>query len=137
MLRHRENHSPANRNRRLKKMCRMYSGRTSWKWQVSIFHWPPRSLGYTHRVEAVALVDGILVVRLELVKGNYVEDGEENQECIADQCYDVGEGRKRERHGYRESEYLGVSCVVVKSSSSYLFTATNGLRTRSTTRECF
>lgn len=55
-------------------------------------------LGQDQGVQTVALVDGILVVRLQFIKGNHVEDAEEDEEGIGDQGDDVGQGGHRERH---------------------------------------
>ncbi len=74
------------------------------------------------RVQAVALVDGVLVVRLQLVEGDdlkgggtgrigerwrdgrlwllpHVKDGEEDEERVDDEGHDVGEGGEGEGHG--------------------------------------
>lgn len=50
-------------------------------------------------VERVALVDGVLVVRLQLVKRDDVPDGEEDEGGGEQQRQHVAERRERERHG--------------------------------------
>lgn len=55
-------------------------------------------LGEDERVEAVALVDRVLVVGLEFVERDDVEDGEEDEESVDDERHDVRKRSERERH---------------------------------------
>lgn len=66
-------------------------------------------LGEDQRVQTVALVDGVLVVRLQFIKGNHVEDAEEDEEGIGDQGDDVGQGGHRERHPDRGRDVWAVT----------------------------
>jgi len=55
-------------------------------------------LGQHQRVQAVALVDRVLVVRLKLVERDYVENGEKDEESVEDESHDVAERCKCEGH---------------------------------------
>lgn len=68
----------------------------------NIVHYEPH-IGHqsiTHRIEAVALIDGVLVIRLQLVKDDYMEDGKEYEHSVRDQGDHVRDGRKVEGHVY-------------------------------------
>lgn len=58
----------------------------------------------TYRIEAVALIDWIFVIRFQFVECDHMKYGEEYQECIRYQCNDVGDRREIERH--RESKFV-------------------------------
>lgn len=49
-------------------------------------------------IEGGALVYRILVVSFQLIEGNYVEDGEEDEEGVDDERHDVGECSEGESH---------------------------------------
>lgn len=57
-----------------------------------------RILGQHQRIERIALVDRIFVVRLQLIERNHVKYREKDEKCIDDQCRDVAEGRKVKSH---------------------------------------
>lgn len=51
-----------------------------------------------YRIQAVALVDGILVVGLQLIEDYHMEYGEKDEHSIGDQSDDVRHGREVESH---------------------------------------
>lgn len=57
-----------------------------------------RILRQHQRIQRVALIDRIFVIRLQLVERNHVEYREKDEKCIDDQCRDVAEGRKVKSH---------------------------------------
>jgi len=67
------------------------------------------------RVQAVALVDRVLVVSLKLVERNYVENGEKDEKCIEDESHDVAEGGEREGH----LDHAKVPEILKKPSSNH------------------
>lgn len=58
---------------------------------------------FTYRIEAVALIDWIFVIRFQFVECDHMEYGEKYQECIRYQCNDVGD--RWEIKSHRESRY--------------------------------
>lgn len=55
----------------------------------------------THRIQAVALIDGVLVVRLQFVEDDDMEDGKEDEDSVRDQGDHVRDSRKVEGHYFR------------------------------------
>lgn len=52
----------------------------------------------SHRIQAVALIDGVLVIRLQLVEDDHMEDGKEDEDGVRNQSDHVRNGRKIEGH---------------------------------------
>ena len=62
-------------------------------------------LGEDQGVEVGALVHGVPMVGFELVKGDDLPDGEEEEEAGEDEGHNVAEGSKCERHWFRSNWY--------------------------------
>lgn len=52
----------------------------------------------THRVQAVALIDWIFVICLQLIERNYVKYGKKYQKCVRNERNNIGYSGKIERH---------------------------------------
>lgn len=50
------------------------------------------------RIQRVALINRVLVVRFQLIEGNHMEYREKDQKCVDDQGHNVAECREVESH---------------------------------------
>jgi len=65
------------------------------------------SLWQHQGVEGGALIDRVLVIGFQLIEGNNVEDGEEDEEGVDDKRHDVG--KRSEGEGHPEPSELSMS----------------------------